>query len=167
MNQVSIREVKEEDVRSCHQIEFLCFEPSEAATLEKIRCRQQQYPEGFLVAELENEIVGFINSGATNEPDLSDEEFKDLIGHDPEGKNLVIFSVAIKPDYQKAGISRRLMEVFLKRAKTQNKKEVFLLCKAHLITYYEKLGFRNAGESKSDHGGFSWKEMRQKLNGQI
>ena len=164
MSHISIREIDATDVNSCYQIESLCFEPSEAATVEKIRCRQQQYPEGFLVAEIENKIVGFINSGATNEPDLSDEDFKDLIGHDPEGKNLVIFSLAITPSHQKTGVSRSLMEAFLERSKTKNKKEVLLLCKNHLVTYYEKLGFINAGESKSDHGGFSWEEMQLILN---
>jgi len=153
----------EEDVRSCHQIESLCFEPSEAATLKKIQIRQQQYPEGFLVAEEDHRVIGFINCAATDKPDLADEEFKDMIGHDQKGKNLVIFSVAIMPEYQKTGLSKRLMKDFLKRARDQKKEFVLLLCKTNLVPYYEKFGFKNCGESQSDHGGFSWFEMRLDL----
>ena len=163
MDNVLIRIVKKEDVQSCYQIESMCFEPSEAATLEKVRSRQQQYSDGFLVAEYENRVIGFINCGATDKPDLADEEFKDMIGHNPAGKNLVIFSVAVTPEFQKSGVSRRLMENFLERAKDQDKESVFLLCKTNLVSYYEKFGFKNCGESQSEHGGFSWWEMRLDL----
>ncbi len=163
MNEVLIRIVKETDVRSCHQIESLCFEPSEAATLDKIRSRQKQYSDGFLIAELNDRVIGFINCGATDKPDLADEEFKDMIGHDPDGKNLVIFSVAVTPDNQKTGVSKKMMKVFLDRAKDQNKGSILLLCKTNLVTYYENFGFKNCGESQSDHGGFSWWEMRLDL----
>ena len=164
MNEVLIRTVREADVRSCHQIESLCFEPSEAATLEKIRTRQQQYPEGFLVADIDGQVIGFINCGSTDKPDLADEAFKDMIGHDPMGKNLVIFSVAVMPENHKTGVSRKLMETFLDKAEYQDKESVLLLCKSNLVSYYEKFGFKNCGESQSEHGGFSWWEMRRDLN---
>ena len=166
MNEVLIRTVEESDIQSCHQIESLCFEPSEAATLDKIRSRQQQYSDGFLVAELNDRVIGFINCGASDKPDLADEEFKDMIGHDPKGKNLVIFSVAVTPEFQKTGVSQKLIKTFLNRAKDQSKKSILLLCKPNLIPYYAKFGFKNCGESQSNHGGFSWWEMQLSISGQ-
>jgi hypothetical protein len=34
-----------------------------------------------------------------------------------------------------------------------------LICKRHLIKYYEGLGFIHLGVSKSTHGGAEWHEM--------
>ncbi len=53
---------------------------------------------------LKGKVIGFINCAATDKPDLADEAFKDMIGHDPAGKKLVIFSVAVTPEYQKRGV---------------------------------------------------------------
>ncbi len=163
MDNLIIRTAEEKDTHRCFQIESLCFEPSEAASLHKIQIRQQQYPDGFLIAEYNGSVIGMINSGATDKPDLADEEFKDMIGHDPGGKNLVIFSVAVIPEFQNKGISQKLMMAFLERAKDLDKRSVFLLCKSDLVTYYEKAGFNNCGESPSKHGGSSWWEMRLDL----
>lgn len=164
MNEVLIRTVIKEDINACSQIEALCFEPSEAASYEKIRCRQQQYPIGFLVAELEGNVIGFINCGATNEPDLADEEFKDMIGHDEDGKNLVIFSLAVHPDFQRSGVAGKLITLFSEQAKDHHKQSILLLCKSHLIVFYEQFGFENMGQSASEHGGFSWWEMSKLLD---
>ena len=47
------------DAERCYAIEIGAYEGDEAATLEKIRTRIAQYPEGFLILEAEGEIVGF------------------------------------------------------------------------------------------------------------
>ena len=64
------------DTDRCFEIETLAYEGDEAATLAKISTRIGQYPEGFLVLELEGEIAGFINSGCAHEVVMSDESFK-------------------------------------------------------------------------------------------
>jgi len=163
MDKLIIRTLNEKDVVPCFHIETLCFETSEAASLEKIQIRQQQYPDGFLVAEYNGTVIGMINSGATDKPDLADEEFKDMVGHDPDGKNLVVFSLAVDPDFQNKGVSQHLMQAFLNRAKILDKRSILLLCKSDLVPYYEKFGFKNCGESQSNHGGFRWREMRLDL----
>lgn len=160
MKDIKIRNVLPDDVATCHGIETACFEPSEAATEDKIRKRQQLFPEGFLVAEMNRKVVGFINSGATDKPDLSDEAFKDLIGHDSAGRHMVILSLAVHPVYQGAGMSRVLLEAFIERSTSMGKKTILLLCKENLLAYYAKFGFENLGVSASDHGGFRWHEMR-------
>jgi hypothetical protein len=37
------------------------------------------------------------------------------------------------------------------------------MCKQHLISYYERMGFEHVGVSKSTHGGAKWHEMRLPL----
>jgi len=148
-----------EDLDRCHRIEQLGYGASEAATEEKILKRIKIYPEGFLVAMKNEEVIAFVNSGATNKVDLSDESFKDMIGHDPEGRNLVIMSVVVHEKYQGQGIAGLLLKRFVSNAKMAGKDNIFLLCKSPLISFYSKNGFEYLRESNSRHGGVNWHEM--------
>ena len=101
MVDVNIRNVTIQDLDNCFVVESRCFLPSEAATREKIEKRIRLFPQGFLVAELDNTIIGQINSGATRQEDISAEEFKDMVGHEEDGRNIVIFALAVLPEFQK------------------------------------------------------------------
>ena len=147
------------DIDACHSIEQLCFTTSEAASLESIKERATVYPWGFIVAELDQRVVGMINSGATDSDDITDEAFKKLIGHRENGKNIVIFSVSVAPAHRGKGIASRLMGRFVERSRQLNKEKILLLCKTDLIPFYERLGFAYGGISTSTHGGFEWHEM--------
>lgn len=155
---MKIRCVSEHDLDACYAIESVCY-TSDAATKEKIQKRIQMFPEGFLVAELNGQIIGMINSGSTNKEDITDEAFKDMVGHVKDGKNIVIFSLAILPEFQGTGVSKKLMSKFIDVSKELKKEKILLICKANLISYYQKYGFLYGGKSKSTHGGFEWHEM--------
>jgi len=163
MSELSIRCAKESDLDRCFEIENVAYAGEEAATKEKILQRIKTYPEGFLVLENSTEIIGFINSGATHKVALSDEAFKELIGHDPEGEHIVIMSVVIHPQYQGKSLTSLLMEHFINAMHKLGKKEIYLICQTELITMYAKYGFVHLGESDSDHGGLSWHEMSLSL----
>jgi ribosomal protein S18 acetylase RimI-like enzyme len=113
--------------------------------------------------ENEREIIGFINSGATDNVVLSDEAFKELVGHDPAGHCIVIMSVAVHPDYQGQGMASILMNAFIAAMKALNKTEIYLICQESLVAMYERFGFRLDGPSASDHGGMQWQEMSLRL----
>ena len=163
MSDVNIRIVNEQDLDRCFEIESVSYSGDEAATKQKIFKRIKNYPEGFIVLENDKEIIGFINSGATQKVELSDEEFKELVGHDPEGKHIVILSVVIHPDYQGKGMASKLMNSFIDKMKALGKTDIFLLCQSELIDMYARYGFVNLGISDSDHGGMSWNEMSLSL----
>ena len=78
------------DVDRCFQIETSAYEGDEAATHAKIATRIAQYPQGFLLLEADGQIVGFINSGCAHDVVMSDEAFKELVGHDAAAPNVVI-----------------------------------------------------------------------------
>jgi len=156
---ILIREAKEEDLDRCFEIETLSYEGDEAASKEKILRRIQTYPEGFIVLEVNNIIAGFINCGACNTVELSDEEFKELVGHDRDGKYIVIMSVVVHPNFQRRGYSTALMNHFIHKMKELQKKEIHLICQTSLLDMYASFGFKYIGESDSDHGGLSWHEM--------
>jgi len=163
MSDINIRIVNQQDLDRCFEIESVSYSGDEAATKEKILNRIKTYPEGFIVLENDTEIIGFVNSGATQKVELSDEEFKELIGHDPEGKHIVILSVVIHPDYQGKGMASKLMNSFIDKMKALGKTDIFLICQSELIDMYARYGFVNLGISDSDHGGMSWNEMSLSL----
>ncbi len=163
MSQLIIRHVLPEDLDECFLVETSGFSPEEAATRETIQLRIECFPEGFLVAQVDGRVVGILNSAATDKTDLGDEELKHLVGHDPAGKNLVVFALAVLPEYRKQGIARQLLSRFADEAREQGKENILLMCKQHLIPYYERMGFVHTGLSKSTHGGAAWHEMRLTL----
>lgn len=163
MSHLTIRSVKKEDLDRCYEIESVSYAGDEAASKDKILKRIETYPEGFIVLENENEIIGFINSGATHKVELSDEEFKELIGHDPSGKHIVIMSVVVHPKYQGQSMASLLMNSFISSMRELGKSEIYLICQTELINMYAKYGFVHLGESDSEHGGLSWHEMSLSL----
>jgi len=155
---MKIRHVTENDLDACYAVESACY-TSDAATREKIQKRIELFPEGFLVAESKGRIIGIINSASTNKEDITDEAFKDMVGHVKDGKNIVIFSLAVLPEFRGTGISKRLMSKFIEVSKDLKKEKILMICKSELIPYYQKYGFFYGGKSKSTHGGFEWHEM--------
>ena len=133
--------------------------PDEAASPEAIEKRIAAFPEGFLVAEAEGQVVGQVNSAATHKDDITDEALKQMIGHEAGGHNWVIFSLSVLPDFRRRGIAEKLMEKYIEASRDLGKEKILLICKSDLVAYYEKLGFAYGGRSASTHGGFQWHEM--------
>lgn len=147
------------DVDRCYEIESAAYPADEAATREKIAIRIGLYPQGFLCMELQGEIIGFINCGCAWDVVMSDEEFKALVGHDPEAPNVVIMSVVLHPDWQGKGYATPLMREFVMMMRNMGKKTINLMCKEEYLGLYKKLGYRYTGPSASTHGGEAWFEM--------
>ena len=158
MIDVNIRQADKHDVDGCYRTESACY-TSDGATREKILKRIMLFPEGFLVAESKGEIIGLINSASTDKEEITDEEFKDMVGHVKEGGNMVVFSLAVLPEFQGNGISKQLMARFIEVSKGLKKEKILLICKSDLIPYYHRFGFLYSGKSKSQHVGFEWYEM--------
>lgn len=163
MRKYKIREVALTDLEHCHEIERRAYEGDEAATREKIKKRIREYPEGFIVQEHDGVMAGFINCGATDDVDLASEAFKDLAGHDPDGRHIVIFSVVVHPDFQGRGFAGLLLDAFVARMETMNKASVHLICRTRHIGFYQKYGFTYIQPSASNHGGWRWHEMVRDL----
>lgn len=163
MTEPNIRHVTHQDLDDCFRVEIACFPPSEAASKEIIELRIKRFPQAFFVAEVNGRIVGMINGASTNQKDLSSEELKRLMGHEPDGSNIVVFALAVLPEFQKRGIARELMLRFIGVARKLKKERVMLICKSNLIKYYEGFGFVYVGRSNSTHGGATWHEMHLPL----
>lgn len=154
-----IRQALPDDLSACHHIESACFPEDEAAPETSIRTRIERFPEGFYVAELDGVVVGQVNSGCTDKDDITDEAFKKLVGHEPGGRNMVVFSLSVLPEHQGKGIAKALMLRFAEASRRLEKERVLLLCKDGLLGFYEKMGFTCRGISACTHGGARWNEM--------
>lgn len=153
-----------EDFQRIVDIEVSCFPEAEAASSKSLKERIVTFPEGFLVARLDNEIIGFINGAATNRETIVDPMFESMaIHHVINGDTLAIYGVDIHPDYQGNGYSRLMMEAYIKKAKQSNRKKIILTCKKHLVEYYSSFGYVSNGLSKSSHGGAKWFDMTMNL----
>jgi len=157
-----IRQVRKDDLDSCYEVESRCY-TLEGATKERIAKRIELFPQGFLVAEINGRIVGMVNSGSTDKDSIADEELKDMVGHNPDGRNIIVFSLAVLPEFQKKSISKILMTEFIVTSRELRKDKILLICRESLIEYYHNFGFVYAGKSSSKHGGFDWHEMRLQL----
>lgn len=166
-DQYKMRLVCPEDAEEAAAVEAVCFPPSEACTLPIMRERIKYAAQSFLVAEdrKTGKMVGFINALCTNEESLRDELFTDTSLHNPAGKNVMVCSVAVRPEYQKQGIARNMMETFLKEQKVLGKKQAILTCVPEKVEMYKKFGFIDRGKSESAWGGEIWHEMWCPLNG--
>jgi len=161
-----IRRVSPGDLEACFEIETICFEGA-GATRNRIGRRIRKYPEGFLVAELGGAVVGFVNSGAFESEDISDESLKDLVGHNPTGRHLVLFSLVVHPRVQKRGVASELLERIIEQAIVEGKDSVLLDCREHLIRFYQRFGFAYRAVSPAGFGGHKWYEMRLQLAGSL
>ena len=159
MSQLKFRTVVASDLNRCYEIESTAYEGDEAATREKIAKRINQYPDGFLVMELDGQLIGFINSGCAETVVMSDEEFKELVGHSSAAPNVVIMSVVIDPRCQGKGYATELMRRFVDRCRAMGKATIHLMCKERHVALYSKLGYRYVQPSLSSHGGMAWHEM--------
>jgi GNAT superfamily N-acetyltransferase len=165
MHDVNIRNVTEADLDGCYEVEIACWPPEEAAAKETVERRIAAFPQGFFVAESDGRVIGMLNSCCTDREDLGDEELKQLVGHDVDGRNMVVFAVGVLPRFRKQGVAAALMLRFIRLARELNKEDVLLICKSDLVAYYERFGFVHAGLSRSTHGGATWQQMVLKLEG--
>ncbi len=159
MPALTLRTALPTDAPRCFEIETTAYEGDEAATLAKIATRIAQYPQGFLILEADGETVGFINSGCAHEVVMSDEAFKELVGHSAQAPNVVIMSVVVDPVHQGKGYSKKLMAEFVRRMRAMGKQTIHLMCKERHVPLYSRMGYTYVQPSPSEHGGMAWHEM--------
>lgn len=154
-----IRKPTLKEVQKLAFIEAECFPVAEAADYVTLKERFRSFHENFLAAEINGQIVGFINGNTGNSRILPDVYYHDASMHDPDGDYMAVFGLDVEPDYQHQGIAHSLLAAYIDLAKKRHKKGVILTCKDHLISFYQESGFVCLGRSASKHGGAVWNDM--------
>lgn len=97
----------------------------------------RKYPENTLVAQINNEIVGFACYGQCKDTDMND-----------YGEIIAIY---ILKDYQKQGIGKMLMEACMNKLDCYNKICLWVLnTNYNAIGFYKKFGFQFNGDEKRE-----------------
>ncbi|MGH4123889.1 MAG: GNAT family N-acetyltransferase [Clostridium sp.] len=156
---IKIRRASVKDLDAVTQVEVNCFPEAEAATKASLEQRIKTFPESFFVAEIEGEIIGFINGCVINGTVIYDDLFKDSTQHIKHGDYQTIFGLDVIPSYRKQGIAAQLMNYMIEVSRGAGRKGVILTCKEELIHYYKKFGYVDKGISESVHGGAKWYDM--------
>ena len=166
---VSYRPVSEEDIETISEIESNSYPEDEKASLETLRYRCINAGEMFLVATehggSENEIIGYVCGTCVNENETLTAE---TMGskHEPDGAILCVHSVCVKENKRRRGVGGKLLQTYLMYLKARNNdrkrdnqselKSVRLLCKKHMIPFYQNGGFTLLGESEVTHAKDAW-----------
>ena len=152
---IEYRNVHADEAEAATAVETACFPANEACTLPIMKERVRLAPELFMTAtDKDNgEMVGFITAIATDEHHLRDDFFTETSLHNPEGKYMMILSLAVLPEYQRQGIARALMEELLKGQMGTKRKAAVLTCVPANVELYKKMGFSDQGVSDSAWGG--------------
>ena len=158
-----IRNVKESDWQAIHQIEAANFSKEEAISKEAIQERIKCIPDTFLVTEINDDIVGYIEGPIVQDPVLTDNLFHKVEKNPIKGGYLAITSLSIKATYQKQGIGTALLAALKDLVLFQERQGILLTCHDYLIAYYEMNGFTYQGPSESKHGGGLWHDMLWKV----
>lgn len=158
---ITIRNAQLEEGVLLASIEAECFPAAEAASETEIKKRMETFSENFFIAEKNGEIVGFINGGTTDKPELPDELYHDAGLHKPHGDYQTVFGLNVLPAHRHQGIAGELLDYLSRISQERGKKGVILTCKEHLIGFYESHGFRNFGIASSEHGGAVWYDMKK------
>lgn len=156
---IAIRQSTLQDLDAVTMIESICFPPAEGATRDSLRDRLAAFTTSFLVAELDGQLIGFINGCITNQDTLTDDLYESTAKHDLAGENMMVFGLDVLPSYQHHGIAQQLMEEYIEVGKKLQKKHIILTCKERLIPFYEQFGYVCHGVSASTHGGVTWYDM--------
>lgn len=156
---IKIRQAVIGDLDEVTKVEASCFPKAEAATRISLEERIKTFSENFFVAEVDGEIIGFVNGCVINGTVIYDQLYEDSTLHIPNGDYQTIFGLDVISKYRNQGIAAQLMNYMIEVSKVAGRKGVILTCKERLIHYYSKFGYINMGVSKSVHGGAKWHDM--------
>ena len=114
--------------------------------------RLKDYNEnGFIVAEINNEIVGFCRYTKNN-----------LFSRELEKIDCELCAIYVKPDLKQQGIGTALFKYVIEEQKNNNNKNMILWCLKENYNsrkFYEKMGGNIYCENEIEKGGKKYKEI--------
>lgn len=137
-----IRVARAIDAPMAHAIDVEAFGPyGTAEKLDTLAARQQVFPDGFLIAEVTGEIVGYASSEKwlTERAPALDEPPSQT--HSPNGSIFCITAMAVRRARQNHGIGTALLTALLDVAQAHQCKAV-LLETTHAQHFYLHHGFQ-------------------------
>jgi len=123
---VKLRGFVPSDLEKVMEIEKTSFPKRKAHSKKYFKKLYQKYPEGFILAENKNEIVGY------------------TIGQ-PKNDSTEIISLAVKPRFRQKGIGKKLINFLINYFKERGIKGILLHVRTENktgVAFYRNLGFK-------------------------
>lgn len=161
MSKFEFRNVLPTEGDEVSEIENICFPPNEACAEKNMKLRVANAADNFLVAydPEAGKIAGFLNGVATDEAVFRDEFFTDITLHNPNGKNVMLLGLDVRPEYRGHGLATEIMRRYREREAEKGREMLVLTCLDNKVEMYKKMGYVDKGMSASVWGGEPWHEM--------
>lgn len=147
---LNIRTVKMDDLDAIVELESSAFHMSEEMTRKDMIGRIENYPDTFLVAQVDGKVVGHVFGPVSKERYIKDELYFKNQPNNAQYHYQTILSLATNQEYRKQGIASALIEELCKIAQFQDRRAITLTCLPKLFHFYEKRGFINEGKTSDD-----------------
>jgi predicted amidohydrolase/GNAT superfamily N-acetyltransferase len=130
---IIVRQIEPDDFETIIELQKICFPKMITWTLDQLHSHHNIFPEGQILVEYDNVIVGSSSSLIINFDEYPDSHSWDLItdngyitNHDPEGYNLYGIEVMVHPDYRNMKIGKRLYDARKELAERLNLKSIII-----------------------------------------
>lgn len=159
------RYVMPEEFEQVNLIEHTCFPPHEACAPKSMKERVEFAADFFLVAmdRETGKLAGMLTGVGTDEDAFRDEFFTDISLCSRNGRNVMLLSLAVLPEYQRRGLAREIVSVYAANERAKGRSALYLTCLPEKVSMYESFGFEDRGICSSNWGGEKWHEMLLKL----
>lgn len=142
---ITIREVQPSDLESIWLIGESNSDSQDEISIEMIKERIRNHAGTFLLASLNEEIIGYIIGDELTKFTQSDSR-KQLEAAIPDTSDFItILDLAVHPDYQGQGFGTLLLAALKEVTRQQNRPGIYLLCEDELLAYFEMNGFVEQG----------------------
>lgn len=154
-----IRHARPDDFDEVFRIEWENFSPAEAASEHAIKERLETICDTFLIAEIDDQIAGYIEGPVVVQRYLTDDLFHKVTKNPDQDGFIAVTSLSVDDKFKGQGVGTALLAALKDLAIAQQRQGINLTCHDYLIAYYEMNGFTDEGESDSNHGGTTWYNM--------
>ena len=138
---ITIREVQPSDLESIWLIGESNSDSQDEISIEMIKERIRNHAGTFLLASLNEEIIGYIIGDELTKFTQSD--FEAAI---PDTSDFItILDLAVHPDYQGQGFGTLLLGAMKEYTFQKNSQGLYLLSRDELLAYFEMNGFLDRG----------------------
>ena len=143
---IKVRLARQKDLKDACTIDYEAFSPYGTAELSSvIEARWRVFPQGFVVAESDGQVIGYGTSEkwlSEREPAMDEDPSK---SHYPDGRFFCITAMAVREKWRTRGVGALILAALIQIARSEQCQAI-LLETTHAKSFYLKRGFHVTGE---------------------
>lgn len=142
---ITIREVQPSDIESIWLIGERNSDSQDEISIEMIKERIRNHAGTFLLASLNEEVIGYIIGDELTKFTQSDSRKQLEAAILDTNDFITILDLAVHPDYQGQGFGTLLLGAMKEYTFQKNRPGLYLLSRDELLAYFEMNGFLDRG----------------------